>query len=130
MAGNDPEVNLNAGADAPAYQPRDLEVCNCHIISVICLLNEPRLKKRSRNSLELQLERHSVYTRPATLWTVIMTINLSAKVSTQSHTQNLRRERCAGSRSATRPAICDSLFFPSGNMSLPKESAHYVTTRG
>ena len=30
MAKNDPEVNLNADLDAPAYQPRALEVCNCY----------------------------------------------------------------------------------------------------
>ena len=88
MAGNDPEVNLNAGLDAPAYQPRALEVCNCHNISVTYLLNEPRMKKRSRNSLELQLERHSGHTGPDALWTVIIAMYLRAKASTQSHTQN------------------------------------------
>ena len=28
MAKNDPEVNLNADLESPAYQPRALEVCD------------------------------------------------------------------------------------------------------
>ena len=62
MAEHDPEVDLKADLETPAYQPRALEVCNCCGISLNLMLTEPRMKRSLRNSLELQQEQHSVCT--------------------------------------------------------------------
>ena len=34
MAKSDPEVNLNADPDTPAYKERAVEVCSCHFITM------------------------------------------------------------------------------------------------